>query len=470
MDTDSSFDHHSFISPFTWRYGSDEMRGVWSEYHKRSILRRIWIALAKAERTVGLVSDAQVAVLEAHKDDIDIARASQIEAEIHHDLMAEIRTYAEQCLVGGSIIHLGATSMDVLDNMDVIRQREALTMIIAQAKDVLQDLAKRIEETADTPCMAFTHIQPAEPTTIGYRLAQTAQDLLDDLEDLTRLQTSLRGKGLKGAVGTSASYQALLEGSGTNSIELEAEVMREIGIPSFVAATQVYPRKQDWRLGSALAGVCATIAKFALDFRLMQSPPIGEWSEPFGTKQVGSSAMPFKRNPINAEKIDSLCRFASAQVDVLWHNAADTILERTLDDSANRRIVLPELFLATEEVLRTAGKLVRGMVFHEVGIQNNLSRYGLFAASERLLMELGRRGADRQEMHEVIREHSLQAWPRVQQGLQNPLAEMLCNDARILSFIPQAEILELLDASEYVGDAPVRSRMIADVIKAALHG
>ena len=164
MDTDSSFDHHSFISPFTWRYGSDEMRGVWSEYHKRSILRRIWIALAKAERTVGLVSDAQVADLEAHKDDIDIARASQIEAEIHHDLMAEIRTYAEQCLVGGSIIHLGATSMDVLDNMDVIRQREALTMIIAQAKDVLQDLAKRIEETADTPCMAFTHIQPADGT------------------------------------------------------------------------------------------------------------------------------------------------------------------------------------------------------------------------------------------------------------------------------------------------------------------
>ncbi|HLW21926.1 MAG TPA: adenylosuccinate lyase [Sphaerochaetaceae bacterium] len=457
---DPTFTHDTFISPFTWRYGSSDMRSIWSERHKRETLRRIWVALAKAQQTIGLTSAQQVAELEAHSLDIDIGRASEIEQEIHHDLMAEIRTYAEQCPTGGSIIHLGATSMDILDNMDVLRQREALDRIITLVKRVLKRFAERIEETADTPCMAFTHIQPAEPTTIGYRLAQTAQDLLDDLEDLERLAKSLKGKGLKGAVGTSASYKALLEGSHVTPAELEERVMNELGLKAFVGATQVYPRKQDWRLGVVLSGLCATISKFALDLRLLQSPPIGEWSEPFGSLQVGSSAMPFKRNPINAEKIDSLCRLASAQVEILWHNAADTMLERTLDDSANRRVAIPTLFLSTEEVLLTAEKLVKGMTFHEEGIRHNLKRYGLFAASERLLMELGRRGANRQEMHEVIREHSLASWPIVQQGKENPLAELLSGDTRITNYIPQDEVIRLLDASEYIGDAPERARSI----------
>lgn len=463
---ENSFNHQTFISPFTWRYGTDEMRSIWSEVHKRKTLRKIWIALAKAQQTINLVSAEQVADLERHKDAIDIARASEIEAEIHHDLMAEIRTYAEQCPVGGSIIHLGATSMDVLDNMDILRQREALEVIISQLKRILHLLATRIEQTLRTPCMAFTHIQPAEPTTIGYRLAQTAQDLLDDLEDLQRLHGSLKGKGLKGAVGTSASYQALLEGTGMSAMELEQLVMQELDLTPFTAATQVYPRKQDWRLGSALAGTCATMAKFVLDLRILQSPPIGEWSEPFGAKQVGSSAMPFKRNPIHSEKIGSLCRFASAQVAVLWDNVAHNILERTLDDSANRRVVLPELFLATNEILTTTEKLVSGIVFHETGINHNLSRYGLFAASERLLMELGRKGANRQEMHEVIREHSLKAWPLVQQGEDNPMQESLSSDTRILAYLSKSEIIDLLDASEYIGDAPVRAQMIHARIRA----
>lgn len=460
----SSFDHSTFISPFTWRYGSPEMRSIFSEIHKRSVLRRIWVALARAQMRVGLVSAAQVADLEAHQDAVDIERASEIEQEIRHDLMAEIKTYAEQCPVGGSIIHLGATSMDILDNMDVLRQKEALKKIIEAVQKLLDLLKERIEQTADIPCMAFTHIQPAEPTTLGYRLAQTAQDLLDDLGDLRRLYCSLKGKGLKGAVGTSASYCSLLEGTNATATEMEQQVMDELHLKAFVAATQVYPRKQDWRLGSALSGLCATLAKFALDLRLLQSPPIGEWSEPFGAKQVGSSAMPFKRNPIHAEKIDSLCRFVSAQVDVLWHNAAECMLERTLDDSANRRVVIPEMFLATEEILITAAKLAEHMVFHTTGIDRNLQRYGLFAASERLLMELGRRGADRQQMHEVIREHSLTAWPLVQQGLENPLAQLLSSDSRITQFISTKEVLVLLDASEYIGEAPDRARIIASAI------
>lgn len=468
MGKDTTFTHHSFISPFTWRYGSETMRGIWSEHHKRTLLRRIWIALAKAQREAGLVSTGQVEDLESHRDEIDIERASQIEAEIHHDLMAEIRTYAEQCPVGGSIIHLGATSMDVLDNMDVLRQKEALSVIIDLTRHLLASFADRMDQEAERPCMAFTHIQPAEPTTVGYRLAQTAQDLLMDMRELERVQSDLKGKGLKGAVGTSASYQALLEGSGTSALELEQAVMQELGLEAFLAATQVYPRKQDWRLGTALSGVCATIAKFALDLRLLQSPPNGEWSEPFGSKQVGSSAMPFKRNPINSEKIDSLCRFVSAQVDVLWHNAADTMLERTLDDSANRRVVLPELFLATEEILKTAGRLIEGIVFHDTGIEQNLSRYGLFAASERVLMELGRKGANRQEMHEVIREHSLRAWPLVQQGEKNPLAAYLAEDPRITAYLERERVFELMDARGYVGDAPKRTRMLVDVIRGAI--
>ena len=465
---DTTFTHHSFISPFTWRYGSTGMRGIWSEHHKRTLLRRIWIALARAQMQAGLVTEAQVADLEAHKDHIDIERASEIEQEIRHDLMAEIRAYAEQCTIGGPIIHLGATSMDVLDNMDVWRQREALALLIDLAERLLASFARRMEQSADMPCMAFTHIQPAEPTTIGYRLAQTAQDLLGDLNELRRLYTSLRGKGLKGAVGTSASYGALLEGTDMDTLEMERLVMEEIGLEPFTAATQVYPRKQDWLLGTILSGLCATIAKFALDLRILQSPPNGEWSEPFGSKQVGSSAMPFKRNPINAEKIDSLCRFVSAQVDVLWHNSADTILERTLDDSANRRVVIPEMFLATEEIMSTALRLVDGVLFHDTGITQNLARYGQFAASERILMELGRRGADRQIMHEVIREHSLRAWPLVQQGLENPLAASLAEDPRITAYIEPAEVSVLMDVRGYVGDAPRRTRMIIAQIHEAL--
>ncbi|MDD4574366.1 MAG: adenylosuccinate lyase [Sphaerochaeta sp.] len=464
----SSYTHETYISPFTWRYGSTAMRALFSEEEKRRILRQIWIALATAQKKAGLVTEEQLSELIRHKDDIDIERASEIEAEIHHDLMAEIKCYAEQCPLGGSIIHLGATSMDVLDNMDALRLRRAVNLIIEQTKILLKAFLEKMEAYADMPCMAFTHIQPAEPTTTGYRFAQTAQDLVEDLRALELVSKNIRGKGIKGAVGTSASYTELLRGRGMTSFELEAEVMGSIGLKSFTAATQVYPRKQDWRIVTALSGLCCTLYKFALDFRLLQSPPIGEWSEPFGSKQVGSSAMPFKRNPINCEKVDSLCRFVSSQSEVLWQNAASTMLERTLDDSANRRVILPECFLATDEILSTTIKVVKGMQIHESGVKRNLATYGIFAASERLLMELGRKGANRQEMHELIRHYSLKAWAEVQEGEPNTLARMLSSDKTILSFMQEGEVLASLNAEEYVGDAPARTRMIIDEVKAAL--
>lgn len=465
----SSYTHDTYISTFTWRYASNEMRTLFSEEHKRKLLRQVWIALATAQKEAGLVTNEQLSQLVEHKDDIDIARASEIEAEIHHDLMAEIKTYAEQCPQGGSIIHLGATSMDILDNMDAMRLKQAASLIVEKTKNLLETFIEKMELYADTPCMAFTHIQPAEPTTIGYRFAQTAQDLMEDLQNIEMVMQNIRGKGMKGAVGTSASYTELLKDTGISALQMEETVMKILDIKPFTAATQVYPRKQDWRIVSALSGLCCTLYKFFIDFRLLQSPPIGEWSEPFGAKQVGSSAMPFKRNPINSEKIDSLCRFVSAQSEVLWQNAASTLLERTLDDSANRRFVLPECFLAVDEILMTAHKVVKGMQIHATGVKRNLTTYGLFAASERLLMELGRKGANRQDMHELIRHYSLKAWAEVQEGQPNTLQEMLSSDETVLSFLTKDEILSSLNAEEYVGNAPQRTRMVIAEAKEALN-
>ncbi|MCH3916908.1 MAG: adenylosuccinate lyase [Spirochaetia bacterium] len=464
----TTFTHDTFISPFTWRYGSDDMKHIFSEIHKRTLLRKIWIALANAQRDAGLVTDAQVSELILHKDDIDVDRATEIENAIHHDLMAEIKTYAEQCPTAAPIIHMGATSMDILDNMDAIRIKEALTLTIAKTQELLGLFVGKMEKLKDVPCMAFTHIQPAEPTTVGYRLAQTAQDLTDDLADLVQTKDRIRGKGMKGAVGTAASYAELLRGTSMTPIQMEAHVMDELGIKAFDASTQIYTRKQDLRVIDVLSSLCCTLYKFSIDFRILQSPPIGEWSEPFGSKQVGSSAMPFKRNPINNEKIDSLCRFVSSQSNTAWQNAASTLLERTLDDSANRRIMLPEVFLATDEVLKTATKIISGMQIHQTAIKRNLRDYGIFAATEKLLMELGRKGANRQDMHEVIREHSLEAWQEVQEGKPNTLAQGLASDKRILAYLPEKTILGLLQADDYIGDAPKRCQMVIDRAKEML--
>jgi adenylosuccinate lyase len=465
MSHDLAFAHDTFISPFTWRYGSQGMRQLWSEEHKRRLLRRVWVALARSQLAAGLVTPAQVADLEAHADQIDIARAQEIEAAIQHDLMAEIRVFSEQCTVGGPIIHLGATSMDILDNVEALRLRQAIELIRAGLRRCLATLAEQIERFADLPGMAFTHLQPAEPTTLGYRLAQTGQDLLADWDELARVRQAIRGKGLRGAVGTSASYEQLLTGAAMTAAELSARVMADLDLPEYDVVTQTYPRKQDWLVLNALAGLAGSLYKFAFDLRLLQSPPLGEWGEPFGRQQVGSSAMPFKRNPINAEKIDSLARFVAALPRVAWDNAAHSLLERTLDDSANRRILFPDAFLAVDEIVQTAYRLLQGLVINEAAIARNLATYGAFAASERLLMEAVKAGGDRQALHEVIREHSLAAWAAVQRGEPNPLAARLAADARIQELIPPGQLEGLLNASHYVGDAPARARALAAKIR-----
>jgi adenylosuccinate lyase len=468
LPSGKSMTESGYQSPFSWRYGSDEMRALWSEVEKRKTWRRIWIALAEAQAQAGLVTQVQIDDLKAHAENIDIARASEIEAEIRHDLMAEVRTYAEQCPIGGGIIHLGATSMDVSDNAEAIRQRSAIALIEARVRGVLITFASQIDTWADTTCIGWTHLQPAEPTTVGYRLASYAQDLLADYADLQRLHADLRGKGIKGAVGTAASYEQLLEGTGITPADLERHVMAALGIEPFLIANQTYPRRQDFALLNTLASIASSLYRFAFDLRLLQSPAFGEWAEPFGAKQVGSSAMPFKRNPISAENMDSLGRYVATLPRVAWDNASHSLLERTLDDSANRRTIIPEAFLAVDEMLRTAHRLLKGLVIDEQAIALNMARYGVFAASERVMMAAARAGGDRQELHEVIREHSMTAWAAIRAGQPNPLAQALATDSIITQHLTESDVLALMDASNYVGTAPERARALVQAIRTTL--
>ncbi len=442
------------------------MRRLWSEKHKRLLWREIWLALAETQAEFGLVRIDQVEDLRAHQDEIDIPHALEIEAEIQHDLMAELKVYAEQCPVGGGILHLGATSMDIEDNADALRVRQSLDFILESLRELIVLFIDQIERWADTPLMAFTHLQPAEPSTLGYRLAQYAQDLFMDWEELRNVRSLTRGKGFKGAVGNAAAYAELV---GVERLaDFEARLSSRLDLPFYSLTTQVYPRKQDYRVISALAGLGGSLYRFAFDLRILQSPPIGELSEPFGDKQVGSSAMPFKRNPINAEKIDSLARYLAQMPRLAWDNAAHSLLERTLDDSANRRTMLPESFLITDELLRVAKRILRGLQVNQAALAKNLSIYGPFAATERVLMALTRAGADRQSMHERLRQHALKAWDAVQEGQPNPLKESISTDAVFLSYLSEPEIGDLMDASGHLGDAPERARRFAMTLREEL--
>lgn len=460
-----TFNHSTFISPFTWRYGSDAMRQLWSESHKRQLMRRVWVALATAQHQAGLVTADQLVDLQAHQDEVDIERALEIEKETRHDVMAEIRTFAEQCPVGGGIIHWGATSADITDNVDVLRLRETAVLLQERLAELLLLLAEKIEATAVVPVMAHTHIQPAEPTTLGYRFAVYAQDLLDDYQELQALIANLRGKGLKGAVGTQASYAELLADTAVSPQQMEATAMGILQLPYFPIATQTYTRQQDLRVQQVLANIAASLHKFALDFRVLQSPPFGEWAEPFGKNQVGSSAMPFKRNPINTENICSLARYVAGLPAVAWDNASQAILERSLDDSANRRLFQAEGFLATEEILLRSIHVVRQMGLNYEAMARNMAVYGPFAATERVLMALVAAGASRQDGHEWIREASLQAWAATQSGAENPLRQLLATDGRITAYLAAEQVEALMHAEEHTGTAVERAQAFAHHIR-----
>jgi adenylosuccinate lyase len=456
-------DFDTYLSPFTWRYGTPAMRRLWSETNKRLLWRRLWVALAEVQSEYGLVKPEQATDLRRHMTEINLPRALEIEAEIQHDLMAEVRTFAEQCPVGGGIIHLGATSMDIEDNTDALRLRAGLEILLQSLASLLGTLGLLIEKWADTPLIAFTHLQPAEPSTLGYRLALYGQDLLHDYQVIRDQATGIKGKGFTGAVGTSAAYAELL---GADKLaKFEKQLSKKLDLPFFSVASQVYPRKQDYDVISALAGLGASLYKLAFDLRLLQSPPIGELAEPFGENQVGSSAMPFKRNPIRSEKINSLARYLASLPRIAWDNAAHSLLERTLDDSANRRILLPEACLAADELLRTANSIFSKLRVEEAAIARNLATYGSFAATERVLMALVKAGADRQEMHARIRSHALKAWETLNRSGENPLADDLCHDAEITEYLEEPELRQLMMAQSHIGDAPERARALAKAIQ-----
>lgn len=451
------FNYEDFLSPFTWRYGSDEMREIFSEVNYRYLWRKIWISLAEAQSEYGLVSEEELEDLRsnASREAVDLERAHEIEEEISHDLMAEVKTFAEQCPEGGGKIHLGATSMDIEDNADILRMRKALRIISEKIIDCLEVLSARIKEYKDTACMGWTHIQPAEPTTLGYRFANYAQDLLLDLRSVENLLNDfLKGKGVKGAVGTSASFERIL-GEG-NPAEMEKKVMDKLDLEYFPISTQTYPRKVDFKTLTVLAGVGQSAHKFALDLRHLQSPTFGELSEPIKEKQVGSSAMPFKKNPILSERICSLTRYVSTLPNTTWENAAQTILERTLDDSANRRVVIPESFLAIDETLSLYRKIMENLEIYPEMMDINLQKFGPFAGTEAILMRLVEKGEDRQKMHERLRSLSRQAWVDVMKGEENPLPRLLKEDEIIASTLSAEEIGDLLDPESHIGDAPQR--------------
>ncbi len=461
MKTDFSI----YQSLFSWRYATQSMRELFSESYKRKMWRKVWVALAKAQASQGLISKKELEDIEKYKDEIDIETAQKIEKDLKHDLMAEVRTYASQAKIGGGKIHFGATSQDIEDNTDALIFMSALEIIEKKIKNLLKIWARRIEENKNLVCMAYTHLQPAEPTTLGYRFSFYAQDLMIDLELLNFVKSQIKGKGMKGAVGNSASYVSIL---GEKAKKLDDDVMNELKIGSFDITTQVYPRKIDYFVLSLLASIAQSLHKFAFDLRIMQSSPFGELSEPFGEKQVGSSAMPFKRNPQNSERICSLARYISGLAKVAWDNAANSLLERTLDDSASRRIIIPDSFLATDEILEVCTRVVDGLMVNKKNIEKNLNSYGPFSALESILLKSTKKGANRQIMHEILRTHALKVYKEMEDGKGNNLFIYLKKDKEINKYLTPAQIQELSNVRSHIGLAPKKAAQFAKKIKKQL--
>ena len=442
------------------------MRALFSEETKRRMWRRMWLELAQAQAGAGLVTPEEIADLRRFVDAVDIEAADKIEKEIHHDLMAELRVYAGQAKTGGGKLHLGATSMDIEDNVETARMKVALSMLSNALRALLDVFADQIERYAALPCMAYTHLQAAEPTTLGYRMSLWAHDFYLDYENLRCLSGWLPSKGLRGAVGTSASYAALLEGSGVSPDDVESRVLGAFGLTASMITGQTYSRRLDYVVIANVGALAASASKFAFDMRILSSSPFGELGEPFGAKQVGSSAMPFKRNPIMSERICSLARLVNGNATVAWQNAADNLLERTLDDSANRRTIIAETFLAADEVIALAHKIVAGLRVDTARIAANLARFGPFAATEAVLMAAARYGGDRQALHERLRELSMTAWESLERSDKNPLADLIAADPAFAQSIEPAEMRALLDPSRHIGLAAERAREFAAKVRA----
>ena len=429
------------------------MRSNFSEQRKFTTWRRLWIALARAERELGLeISAAQIAELEAAAESIDYAAAARYERELRHDVMAHVHAFGDQCPGARGIIHLGATSCFVTDNTELIQLREGLWLVRAQVVGVVRALAAFARRWRDLPTLGLTHYQPAQATTVGKRACLWLQDLLHDLEDLEHALSMVRFRGVKGATGTQASFLALFDGDSGKVRELDRRVTGAMGFERTFAVTgQTYPRQLDFRVLAVLSSIAQSAHKFATDLRLLSGRR--ELEEPHGAKQIGSSAMPWKQNPMRSERICSLARFVIALLDNAAHTAANQWLERTLDDSANRRLVLAEAFLATDALLNLYQSVAEGIVVHSGVVKKNLAEELPFLASEALLMAAVKAGGDRQAVHEVLRVKSREAVrAMVEEGAPNTLRERLAADPAFA--VIAAHLDDLLDPQRFVGRAP----------------
>lgn len=452
-----------YESPFSYRYGSDEMRYVWSEENHWLKARDLWIAVAETQMQAGLVKPEQYQDLVAHRDELDIATILQREMDrsdpryTGHDIVAAISEYADKAPVGGPKIHQGMTSEDLLSNVEVLKIHEGFALVEKRIVNALNAFGEQIEKNRDVVCMGYTHLQAAEPIPLAYRLARYAQDFVVDLRLVRRAQEDIKGKGIKGAVGTSASFVHLLDGSGMSAMEHERRIMEKMAVEPVTIAGQTYPRKFTLLAVATLAEVGQSCHQFAGDLKILQSSPFDELAEPRGSGQVGSSAMPHKQNPPSAEKIKALSRGLPGKVVEAWTGAAEVTLERGLEDSAGKRSYLPEAFLIVDECLLGTERIVKGLQVRETSIQRKLEDFGPFVALEIILDELSKHGADRLKMHEILRVKAQQAMIAVRQRLPNPLKELVLTDEEVDYYLNPEEIgKSFYSVKGHIGDAPQR--------------
>ncbi len=444
-----------YENPLITRYASEEMAENFSDDKKFKTWRKLWIALAEAEKELGLpITQEQVDALKRHADDINYDVALEREREVRHDVMAHVFAYGEQCPEAKPIIHFGATSCYVGDNTDIIIMLDGLSIIRKKLINCIKILSDFAWQYRSLPTLGFTHFQPAQLTTVGKRTCLWIQDLLMDFEDLEHLMNGIKLRGVKGTTGTQASFLTLFEGNHTKVKELEKKVVEKLGYSKVFPVTgQTYPRKLDSQIANVLSGIAQSAYKFSNDIRLLQH--LKEIEEPFEKGQIGSSAMAYKRNPMRSERISALSRFVIMNALNPAITTSTQWFERTLDDSANKRIVIPQVFLAVDAILNLYLNVADGLVVYPKVIDKHIKEELPFMATETILMEAVKKGADRQELHEKIRIHSIEAGRRVkQEGLSNDLINRIESDPAFM--LKKAEIERIMDAKYFIGRADVQ--------------
>ena len=442
--------HDSYISPFSTRYASKEMQFVFSEDNKFRTWRRLWIALARAEQKQGLeITDEQIAELEAHKDDINYEDAQRRERECRHDVMSHVYAYGLQCPKAAGIIHLGATSCYVGDNTDVILMREGLQIVRRKLLNVMALLAKFADKYKGLPCLAYTHLQPAQLTTVGKRATLWLNELYMDYLEVEHRLDSLALLGSKGTTGTQASFMELFAGDSAKIKAVEQDIAQAMGFTKVVPVSgQTYSRKMDYFVVSTLSGIAQSASKFSYDMRLLQN--FKEMEEPFEKSQIGSSAMPYKRNPMRSERVSSLSRYVMVDTLNTAITASTQWFERTLDDSANKRIAVAEAFLGVDAILNILLNVCDGLVVYEKVIRQRVMNELPFMATENIMMDAVKKGGNRQELHEKLRVHS-QAAARVvkEEGGRNDLVERIAADPAFM--VTREEIEAILQPEKFIG-------------------